>query len=207
MLRKLLKAALDRSIIEFVVESASDKDLGANHIRVFQDGLPSSGLTQQPSIGGYHPLVSPSESRAVAIVDRSAHLQKAASALVAARFSFGGRSPYAPDLVLVNEFVKNEFVVAVISETLKFTARLGIANAVDVNKIKNVEKSLDAGLKSGKIHVVNSNSNASVFEVKDRDAESLRIKITGSKLLIHSVRSLDDAIDLANEYEQIDCAV
>lgn len=48
----------------------------------------------------------------VAIVDRSADIESAAKAIATARFSFGGTSPYAPDLVLVNEFVKKEFFEA-----------------------------------------------------------------------------------------------
>lgn len=36
----------------------------------------------------------------------------AARTIIAARFGFGGTSPYAPDLVLVNEFVKKDFFEA-----------------------------------------------------------------------------------------------
>lgn len=57
-------------------------------------------------------LISPANARCVAIVDRSADVDEAAKAITAARFSFGGSSPYAPDLVLVNEFVKKAFFEA-----------------------------------------------------------------------------------------------
>lgn len=57
-------------------------------------------------------LRSPSNSRCVAVVDRTADIESAAKAIATARFSFGGTSPYAPDLVLVNEFVKKEFFEA-----------------------------------------------------------------------------------------------
>lgn len=48
----------------------------------------------------------------MAVVDRTADVDLAARAIAAARFGFGGTSPYAPDLVLVNEFVKRDFFEA-----------------------------------------------------------------------------------------------
>jgi hypothetical protein len=58
-------------------------------------------------------LKSPS-SRAVAVVDRSADISKAAKDIVRARFRFSGKSPYAPDLVLVNEFALEQFCQAAV---------------------------------------------------------------------------------------------
>jgi acyl-CoA reductase-like NAD-dependent aldehyde dehydrogenase len=57
-------------------------------------------------------LISSSTNRVIAFVDRTADIQAAAKAITTARFSFGGTSPYAPDLVLVNEFVKEAFFEA-----------------------------------------------------------------------------------------------
>ncbi|CAH0054432.1 unnamed protein product [Clonostachys solani] len=55
-------------------------------------------------------------SYTVAIVDRTADLSLAAQALCAARFSFKGKSPYAPDVVIVNEWVLEPFIRACIRE-------------------------------------------------------------------------------------------
>jgi acyl-CoA reductase-like NAD-dependent aldehyde dehydrogenase len=57
-------------------------------------------------------LVSSLEARTIAIVDRTADIEAAAKAIVMARFSFQGMSPYAPDLVIVNEFVHKDFFEA-----------------------------------------------------------------------------------------------
>lgn len=57
-------------------------------------------------------VLSSSEARVIAIVDRSADIDAAARAIVTARFSFQGMSPYAPDLVIVNEFIKKDFFQA-----------------------------------------------------------------------------------------------
>lgn len=72
-------------------------------------------------------LFSSSATRTVAIVDRTADIQLAAKAITNARFSFGGTSPYAPDLVLVNEFVKQDFFEACSKyATLAFAKESGI---------------------------------------------------------------------------------
>lgn len=56
------------------------------------------------------------------MVDRTADVDEAAKALVSARLSFGGRSPYAPDLVLVNKVIENRFVNAVVLGATRYLA-------------------------------------------------------------------------------------
>lgn len=80
------------------------------------------GRTDPVSPGSARTQLVPSQSRCVAVVDRTAmtlppsssnvghgSISQAARDIVRARFSFNGKSPYAPDLVLVNEFVLEEF--------------------------------------------------------------------------------------------------
>ncbi|KAF4766679.1 hypothetical protein HAV15_010240 [Penicillium sp. str.  len=94
LIKKLLASSLDPRTIAFVSTPATDEDLGPQHMRLHQDNhLPG---------------------KVVAVVDRTANINHAAEALVAARFSFGGRSPYAPDLVLVNEYIKEPFLMALV---------------------------------------------------------------------------------------------
>lgn len=58
-------------------------------------------------------LRSPKASlQVLALVDRSADIVSAARSVVQARILFQGRSPYAPDIILVNEFVVKEFIDA-----------------------------------------------------------------------------------------------
>ena len=59
----------------------------------------------------------------IAVVDRSTNIAEAAEALVKARFSFGGKSPYAPDLVLVNEFRVKEFSNALLQQSTQYFAQ------------------------------------------------------------------------------------
>lgn len=117
---------------------------------------------------------------------------------MAARFSFGGGSPYAPDLVLVNEFVKQDFLDAVIDESRKLVAvakQSGVASAKPDsadNAAKKVEalKKVDSGLR-----IVVQESKTVVVEWSTRRSEMLDSKIEGPIVAIHAVKSLDDAID------------
>lgn len=166
LIRKLLKAALDPNIIEFVTSRATDADLGPNHIRVFQSDIPPTDFPS-PSASSSIPLVSPSQSRVVAVVDRTANLTKAAEALVTARLSFGGKSPYAPDLILVNEYVKRDFLAAIIGQLIRHTANQQVVKT-SVSEQTSEEKLFEDGQKSGEIEVATSTGHSSVFEVKNR---------------------------------------
>ena len=55
-------------------------------------------------------LHHPAAQRAIAIVDRSADVPAAAKAIASSRCTFQGTSPYAVDVVLVNEWVGKEFL-------------------------------------------------------------------------------------------------
>lgn len=109
-----MKSSLDHSVIEFVSKRASDEDLSPNHIRLFQEK--SQNERQPASSKSLFPLLS--STQAVTIVDRTADLTSAAEAIATARFAYGGNSPYAPDLVLVNEFVKSQFLHVLIQATM-----------------------------------------------------------------------------------------
>jgi hypothetical protein len=104
VLRKTLPAALDANT--FCLTKAI-KDALVLETATLVDQTSSAKATSLTN----H-LLSSSSTRTVAIVDRTADVQLAAKAITKARFSFGGTSPYAPDLVLVNEFIKQEFFEA-----------------------------------------------------------------------------------------------
>lgn len=109
LLRTLLTQALDPST--FCIVKSIPEDLLDRPEAVIVDQVASEEATstKPPRV---NELRSSSTSQCIAIVDRSADIEAAAKAITTARFSFGGTSPYAPDLVLVNEFVKKEFFEA-----------------------------------------------------------------------------------------------
>jgi hypothetical protein len=85
----------------------------------------------------------PKTSRVVAVVDRHADIESAAAAIAGARIAFNGRSPYAPDLVLVNEFVLNEFVQAAVKRFTKHLAGNHQVSKLESSTVKPRRKQRD----------------------------------------------------------------
>lgn len=194
LLRRLLRAALDADIFDIADSKPTNAEFLNQCIEVLQ-----SETKEPPRI---NQIVSPAGERVVAIVDRTANLQEAAKALVTARFSFSGKSPYAPDIVLVNEFVKKNFLDAVVQHSI------GFLTGRDSNMIENGKPTRFQGQDSGNlpkeiqsedgVRVVTSGSNGAIVDVKKRSSSVLQSKISQCCLLVFAVSSLDDAIDLAN---------
>ncbi|PYH99830.1 hypothetical protein BO71DRAFT_479024 [Aspergillus ellipticus CBS 707.79] len=57
-----------------------------------------------------HSIASSANLRLIAVVDRTADVQTAAKQILYAHLAFSGRSPHAPDLIVVNEWIKNNFI-------------------------------------------------------------------------------------------------
>jgi hypothetical protein len=155
LLRKLLPQALDADTFT-VLDSAPEASFLDSCIQV----LPTPSKSATANI-----LISPSTSRAIAIVDRSSNLESAASALVTARFSFGGHSPYAPDLVLVNEFVIDEFSNLVVQHAARMFSK-------NVSNTKTGEKPRkfisEEELREEGTQVVVSGDSGAIVRVKSR---------------------------------------
>ncbi|KAL9622640.1 MAG: hypothetical protein Q9160_002950 [Pyrenula sp. 1 TL-2023] len=103
-LKDLLMNTLDNDTFKVTTHSFSDPELPYEGLHVLQN--------HQSNIPNDIQLVSPARFLTVAVVDRTSDIDRAARALVHVRFAFRGRSPYAPDLVLVNEFVRKDFLQA-----------------------------------------------------------------------------------------------
>jgi acyl-CoA reductase-like NAD-dependent aldehyde dehydrogenase len=193
LLQKILPKALDTDTFA-ILETRTDNTEFFNSCtqvwgaEVFQQRTPS-----------FKQIISPSNSRVVAVVDRSADLESAASALVRARFGFAGRSPYGPDLVLVNEFVLDEFRNMVAEHTAKAFARNSVTNGIARQIEKRSSRSSIIAAEEEGNNVVVSGTNGTVMSVQKRTSPLLLRKLNEPLLLIHSISSLDDAIDFANK--------
>ncbi|CAI7596982.1 unnamed protein product [Penicillium pancosmium] len=152
-------------------------------------------LVSQLSSDAPNGMISPASSRTVAVVDRTAKINEAAEALVAARFAFGGRSAYAPDVVLVNEFAMKPFVEAVIQHASRYLAGEN-GEARQQQSPPRRSGLLDSIHKERTARILVSGSNWGVVEVQDRESPLLRKKVDEKVLLVHPVTSLDDAIDI-----------
>lgn len=141
-------------------------------------------------------LTSHNDASCVAIVDRTANVQLAAQELFAARFSFAGSSPYAPDCVFVNEFVKNDFLQAVKSEWSRLGSRTGATSSRQTSIKPKIDDQLEL-LQKGGARTILQESDLAVVEITSR-AAALDTKTNLPILKVHGVRSLDDALALVN---------
>ncbi|KAI2787949.1 hypothetical protein POX_f08331 [Penicillium oxalicum] len=183
VLRQILPEALDHDTFT-ITSQRPDVSFMSKALLVDQTG------SNAPS-----GLISPATSRSVAIVDRSGNVAEAAQALVAARFALGGKSPYSPDVVLVNEFAMKPFVEAVIQQASKYLAgENGEARQTQASTRR--QGLLDAIQKDRTARILVSGSTWGVVEVQDRASPLLKKKIDEKVLLVHPVTSLDDAIDM-----------
>ncbi|KAF9774028.1 hypothetical protein IL306_008044 [Fusarium sp. DS 682] len=99
---KLLKESLDPGIVEIATSEPDRLGASLSVDQVADDRLPDT-------------LSCPQQARTVAIVDRTCVLKDAARSLWFARTAFGGASPYAPDIIFVNEFIKTDFLKALVT--------------------------------------------------------------------------------------------
>ncbi|THZ04485.1 aldehyde dehydrogenase PutA [Aureobasidium pullulans] len=193
ILRNTLKSALDNDTFDIAQQPVQDASFLSGCLQVVQDGSVDGAAAQNQ-------LVSKAGSITAAIVDRTANLDETAKALVNARFSFNGKSPYAPDVIFINEFTKKDFLQALLRHSVSFdevverekspTRRTGRENG-----IRDLISSLQ---KDGSGRVIAQESNRAILEVTKRSTSLLRNKISEPVLLVHSVKSLDDAIDFIN---------
>jgi aldehyde dehydrogenase (NAD+) len=140
-------------------------------------------------------LASPN-GHVIAIIDRTAHLARAAQDLVAARFSFGATSPYAPDIVLVNEFVKKEFTELVLQQSIRFLT----TSSASIHEKKNTKRLEEATDKNWKMKVITQGASGSVVELIGQSdiRNPLPAKQTSPVFAITAFTSLDHAIDLVS---------
>ena len=110
--------------------------------------------------------------RALAIVDRTAAIDEAAQAVVRARFSRSGSSLYAPDAVLVNEFIIEKFIARLLHYMSPYMAQENGSIKRDLSKQKpreaDSQRILDTAEKSEDMRVVVRGSNGSIISVHSR---------------------------------------
>lgn len=135
LLKSLLTKALDIDTFGIVTKPVSPQSLPA-HILLDQTSSSSSPISKT------NELLSGTSARSLAIVDRTANLDAAAQAIVTARFSFQGTSPYAPDLVIVNEWVKKEFFEACSKYATQIFSSKGSAKSSSSNATKEMAKAV-----------------------------------------------------------------
>lgn len=136
-------------------------------------------------------------------MDRTADLAVAAEHLVTARFAFAGTSPYAPDLVLVNEFVKKEFLEHVMAHSIRFlSGSNGITDSSNTKAHKTGSRTAEAfqtlsSNKSWTLSVTTQGDNGAIVELSNLTA--LPPKSSQPIFVISAITSLEHAISLVDE--------
>ncbi|KAF5669457.1 aldehyde dehydrogenase family 3 member b1 [Fusarium heterosporum] len=181
----LIEKALDRDIFTISNQAVTAEDIRVPHIRVSQAGASGPVLRDH--------LVSDPKTPVVAFVERDADIQAAAKALISARFSLQGKAPYAPDVVLVNEWVKKDLLRALVQQSTEFLASSpSKSRALKTGLSREVEK-------DESVHVVLSGANGVILEVQNRQSALLKQKVEETTLIVHAVTSMDDAIDTSRD--------
>ncbi|RSL82375.1 hypothetical protein CEP51_005196 [Fusarium floridanum] len=180
----LIQESLDKDILEVTNQQVNSADINHPHIRVLQNGSTNSTSNQD--------LVSNPKAPVLAFVERDADVQAAAKALVSSRFGLGGKSPYAPDVVFVNEWVKKDLLSALVQQSTNFLT--GPAGASRAGKGPKSELARQVE-KDGSAHIVSSGPGGLILDVEDRKSPLLGLKVREGCLVVHSVTSMDDAID------------
>lgn len=198
LLRTILSQAIEADTFA-VVSSAPSQEALATCFQVIQETT-----VYKPS---HLQLTSPC-GKVVAIVDRTADLVSAAENLVTARFAFGGSSPYAPDLVFVNEYVKKEFLEYVLKFVIPY-----LASSADVESSNGAPKSPSSGHQKGsrtsdalttvqsstswRTSVVTQGSNGAIVDLSNLSV--LPTKSNTAIFAVSAITSLEHAISLIDE--------
>ncbi|KAI8248188.1 hypothetical protein K4K56_011126 [Colletotrichum sp. SAR 10_98] len=185
ILRSVLPRALNQNAF-CITKKITDHSLLDSAILVDQTGA-------APSASHVNHFVSSNTARAIAIVDRTADIEAAAGAITAARFGFGGQSPYAPDLVLVNEYVKKEFFEACSKHaSLAFARETTVRRASD-NKSDETRAAVQEAEEKRLVSSFGS-KDFKLVDIKDKNTSLLNAKISGRFLPIATSSGLVDSI-------------
>ncbi|KAF5870410.1 putative aldehyde dehydrogenase protein [Botrytis fragariae] len=185
ILKELLPQALNNDTFYISPRNLVDSSILESALLVDQ--------TSNSSTSTINKLVSKSSDRTVAVVDRTADIESAAESIVTARFSFQGTSAYSPDLVIVNEFVKSDFIEACTRYASKFFSSNSSSQSRQNDGISATKKALKDAENKKQITTFGSN-NFVLVDVVDRASTITEIKISGCHLLIMGTTSLVDAI-------------
>ncbi|ESZ93897.1 hypothetical protein SBOR_5718 [Sclerotinia borealis F-4128] len=184
-------------ILKELLSQALDNDTFYVSPTVLQDSILASALlvdqTSNSPTANINQLISNSSARTVAVVDRTADIENAAKSIVTARFSFQGTSPYSPDLVIVNDFIKSDFTEACTKYASKFFSSNRKSSTKQNDGISATKKAFKDAESKKQISTFGS-SNFVLADVLDRTSIIIEMKISGCYLPIMSSTSLVDAI-------------
>lgn len=164
MLRKILASALDADVFAISNTRPSEEFLSKCHV------VAQTDEDESQTIGTVKDRQSKPSAKVVAVVDRTANITEAASICGMSRVSFNGRSVYAPDIVLVNEFVADDFLLHLIQPATSPLFKKSNPTSQHVSKLLPDDHTKHMKELEGDVRfrVIVSGASGSVVEVMDR---------------------------------------
>lgn len=197
ILRRLLQTALLRETFAIVSSDPFDSSFVTRHC------IHLDGRETEKAVSETRYLRTPA-NRVIAIVDRSAEIAQAAKECVKARFAFGGRSAYAPDVILVNEFAIQKFRTAVAECALRYFAvdRNENGSKTETSARRRagpLNSELQKKLDNSSAEVLVSGDKGTIAVVRDRQSDLFQGRLNSPLLLITPISSMDDAINFLED--------
>ncbi|KAI9713025.1 MAG: hypothetical protein M1820_001010 [Bogoriella megaspora] len=187
ILRDCLTKVLDQDTFVIASDEVKDHELIGGCLLVDQTGL--------VRIDTPRTLTSRPDVQTIAVVDRSADIQQAAKTIVAARFAYGGSSPYSPDIVLINEFKKREFFEACVHYASQYIHAQIPSKRTSSDLVGRTRDQFKDAEIAGTVQIWGSRDYM-IADISNRDCPLLDIKISGCHLAIAPCSSLMDVIAL-----------
>jgi hypothetical protein len=162
LLKETLPTSLDRDSFSISSKKLTESEISGTDL--FVDQVAIKGQTSYQN----H---TASTLRSIAIVDRSANIQQAANDIVRARMPPNNCSPYSPDLIIINDFMCEEFEKACVEcagaeRTEKGTPGSQIAASNNDNILR---EALQKAERAGQVSIQRlPASNLSIVNIKDR---------------------------------------
>ncbi|KAK0384828.1 hypothetical protein NLU13_7306 [Sarocladium strictum] len=181
LVQNILQTTLDPGLVAIVPSEPANLQAALNIRQI---------STREEDNDGVRLLASPSDALTVAVVDRTSNVDAAARAVWSSRTAYGTASPYAPDVVLVNEFSKNHFVKALLDQCLKNHDQYPASKPARDDATQDI---LRDGSKS-----IASGAWGQVIELTSRSTLNKVGKLKQRAFYIYPYRSLEDALELAN---------
>ena len=199
-LKKLMRKAISSETFAITEGSSATQEF------IVESCLVLNGRAIENAESSTRKLRTPSR-RVAAVVDRSAELGTAAKDCVKARFGFGGKSAYAPDVVLCNEFVLKPFLTALTESAMHYFSNqtnglVDYAEKAASRRRPGLESSVQRKLQSSSAEALVSGDKGTIAVLRDRKSDLLAGKLDTPLLLIVPISSMDDAINMLGNDNQ-----
>lgn len=204
VLGKVLTEALQPDIFSTVASTPNPESL-QECLQVLQDYQAEETTVTQLQ------LASSISRRTMAVVDRSADLACAARDIVRARFAFGSNSPYAPDVVLVNEFVAKEFMDLVLRAAIPYVTSgphdKGPMKSQEDAQVNEALNSLKSN-KDWRANIITKGDTAAIIELNPNSKKNAALlpKNSAPIFAITKITSPDHAIDMIAKSGRLNAA-